>query len=140
MPFVLSRHERQYLLFFVFFSLIWCEHHSRTLLPTLDSREMFASATAALRTPPSLFLYVGARTDYTVKYMIKYIAAVSRKFAFRCRSSPVLLEASFVLPYRHIFRWQHCTSPKTYVRGADNTDVYEVISDYLEAGTWKGKI
>ena len=50
------------------FSPIRCGHHSRTLLATLDSRQMFASATAALRTPPCLFLYAGARTDYTVKY------------------------------------------------------------------------
>ena len=49
--------------FFVF-SLIRCGYHSRTLPPTLDSREMFASATAALRTPPCLFPYAGARTDY----------------------------------------------------------------------------
>ena len=58
-------HKRQFLLFFFFvLSLIRCRHHSRTLLSTLNSREMFASATAALRTPPCLFLYAGARTDY----------------------------------------------------------------------------
>ena len=34
-------------LFFVF-SLTRCGYHSRTLLPTLDSRKMLASATAAL--------------------------------------------------------------------------------------------
>ena len=53
------------------FSLIRCGYHSRTLPPTLDSREMFTSATAALRTPPCLFPYAGAWTDYTVKYAIK---------------------------------------------------------------------
>ena len=53
-------------------------YHSSTLLPTLDSREMFASATAALQTPPCLFPYVSARGDYTVKYTIKYTAAVKQ--------------------------------------------------------------
>ena len=38
----------------------------------LDSREMFASATAALRTPPCLFPYVGAQNDY-MKYVRKYV-------------------------------------------------------------------
>ena len=63
--------------FFVL-SLIRCGHHSRTLLSTLDSLEMFASATAALRTPQFLFLYAGAQTDYTVKYTIKYTAAIKQ--------------------------------------------------------------
>ena len=62
----------------VVFSLIRCRYHSRTLPPTLDSREMFASATAALRMPPSLFPYAGPRIHYTVKYAIKYTAAVKQ--------------------------------------------------------------
>ena len=59
-------------------SRVWGTRLSRTLLSTLDSREMFASATAALRTPPCLFLYAGAWTDYMVIYTIKCTAAVKQ--------------------------------------------------------------
>ena len=50
--------------FFVF-SLRRCGYHSRTLLPTLDSREILTSVTAALQTQPCLFPYVSAWGDYT---------------------------------------------------------------------------
>ena len=59
-------------------SLQRCGYHSRTLLLTLDSLKMLASATAALRAPPCLFPYASAWTDYTVKYTIKYSAAVKQ--------------------------------------------------------------
>ena len=73
--------------FFVF-SLIRCGYHYRTLPPTLDSREMLASSTAALRTPPCLFPHAGARTDYTVKYAIKYTAVVKQRPASFAPISP----------------------------------------------------
>ena len=94
-----------------------CGHHSRTLLSTLDSREMFASGTAALRTPPCLFLYAGARADYTVKYTIKYMAAVKQLIASRPSLSlySISSRTKFGASYRHICHWQHRVSPKTYV-------------------------
>ena len=128
-------------IFIYFLSLIRCDHHSRTLLPTLDSPEMFASATAELRTLPCLFLYTGARTDYAMKCTIKYTSAVKRlpasftRIRPSCRSSPfLLLEASFVLLYRHIVHWQHRASPITYVHDGDNATVYGLISNYFGSG------
>ena len=89
--------------FFVF-SLIMCRCHSRTLPPTLDSREMFASVTAALRTPPCLFPYAGARTDYTVKYAIKYTAAVKQLPASFAPISPFAVGLLQLFIYRAVDR------------------------------------
>ena len=106
--------------FFVF-SLIRCGYHSRTLPPTLDSREMFASATAALRTPPCLFPYAGARTDYTVKYAIKYTAAVKQLPASFAPISP------FAVALLQLSTEPYCTVPSTNIahlpnlRSADST-------------------
>ena len=90
--------------FFFVFSLIRCGYHSRTLPPTLDSREMFASATAALRTPPCLFPYAGARTDYTVKYAIKYTAAVKQLPASFTPISPFAVALLQFFIYRAVDR------------------------------------
>ena len=124
-------------IFALFFSLIRCGHHSRTLLSILDSREMFASATAALRTQPCLFLYEGARTDYTVKYTIKYMVAVKQLPTSFAQNRPSLsfssssrskLNASLptYLPV--------ATSCHEILSGTDNTAVYGVLSDYFGGG------
>ena len=89
--------------FFVF-SLIRYGYHSRTLPPTLDSREMLASATAALRTPPCLFPYAGARTDYTVKYAIKYTAAAKQLPASFAPISPFAVALLQFFIYRAVDR------------------------------------
>ena len=59
------------------FSRIRCGYHSRMLLPTLDSREKLSSGTAALQTPMSISVRE-CTGDYTVKYTIKYMAALAR--------------------------------------------------------------
>ena len=115
--------------FFVF-SLIRCGYHSRTLPPTLDSREMFASATAALRTPPCLFPYTGARTDYTVKYAIKYTAAVKQLPASFAPISPFAIALLQFFIYRAVDRSsidKH-RAPPALIRGADSTALSEAIT------------
>ena len=74
-----------------------------------------------------------------VKYTIKYTAAVKQLPTSFARIHPSLSlfsssssRSKFGI-YRHIFHWQHHASPKT-LRGADNTAVYGVISDYFGGG------
>ena len=65
----------------------------------LNFQEMLASAAAALRTSPCLFLYTSAQANYTAKYKIKYpygcSEAAARYFhtnVFLCCSSRALLD------------------------------------------------
>ena len=66
------------------FSRIRCGYHSRTLLPTLDSREKLASATAALQTPPCLFPYASARATIHGEIYDKIYGCFRANFVFSC--------------------------------------------------------
>ena len=74
---------------------------------TLDPRELHASATAALRTPPCLFPYTGTRSYYygeirlNIRLPSSSCPPVSREFRL---SLSLRLEASFVLLYRYTVR------------------------------------
>ena len=96
---------------FPVFSLIRCGYHPRTSQPTLDPRELHASATAALRTPPCLFLYTGTRSYMYMYYYgeirlnirlpIKQLpASFARISSFPVSSLAFRLETCFVLLYR----------------------------------------
>ena len=74
---------------FSVFTLIRCGYHPRTSQPTLDHRELHASATAVLRTPPCLFKYAGTPADITGKYT----AAVKQLSASFARISPLPLSS-----------------------------------------------
>ena len=101
------------------------------LLPTLDSREMLASATAALQTQPCLFPYASVQGDYTIKYTINIrlqastCPLLSRDFpSWLFLSSDSSTEMSSVDDTAYLLN----------LRGTDSTALLDVTSDYFGGG------
>ena len=127
---------------FPFFLLIRCEYHPRTSQPTLDPRELHASVTAALRTPPCLFPYTGTRNYYygeirlNIRLPSSNCPPVPREFRpFPVSSLALPLEASFVLLYRCTVRRERRVSHKRTWRSQHCP--LSIVSGYFGGGTWK---